>query len=92
MKNNSISQFLGAAIRVFRRFNVTIFIVMMVCGLAAAVYVLTNILKTPTSTSNNGNTTSQRTTFDDETIKKLDNLDSQSTAIPTQGRVNPFSE
>ncbi|HMM62068.1 MAG TPA: hypothetical protein PKC86_00760 [Candidatus Saccharibacteria bacterium] len=47
MKNNSISKSLKPIVNIFRRYNVTVFIVTMVAGLVFAVYTLTSILTAP---------------------------------------------
>lgn len=97
MKNNSISKSLKPIVNIFRRYNVTVFIVTMVAGLVFAVYTLTSILTAPaTSPDLGGSSHNLKGSFDNDTIKRLNNLKSSdqnsSTQTPTTGRISPFSE
>lgn len=97
MKNTSMSKSLKPIVNIFRKYNVTVFIVTMVAGLIFAVYTLTSILTTPiNSTGIDGNSHNLKGSFDNETIKRLNNLKSSdqnsSTQTPTTGRISPFSE
>lgn len=97
MKNNPLSKSLLPIIRIFRRFNVTIFIVTLVGGLVIAVFILTNILQVSTAIDGSpGGVSNSQTSFDDATITRLNNLRSSSDTSGGQvlpsGRVNPFSE
>jgi hypothetical protein len=95
MKNISAISLIQPIIEVFRRYHVTIFIVVVVCGLGGAVIVLNNILQTSTDTS--GYTATATTAgFDEVTIERIKQLhtssDTSSIVIPTSGRISPFSE
>jgi hypothetical protein len=79
----------------FRRYSVTIFVVVLVGGLATAVLLLNQILQQ--SSDANGYTSSlDVTTFDQETINHVDRLhkstDTDITVTLPDGRINPFTE
>jgi hypothetical protein len=96
MKNNvSMKSIFKPIAEVFRRYHVTIFIVVIVSGLATSVMLLNNILQSSTNISGysqNGTSTS----FDQATIDQLDQLhtsaDNTQTIDTSKGRISPFSE
>lgn len=95
MKNISIKSLVGPIIEVFRKYHVTIFIVVVVGGLAGAVIVLNNILQSSTDISGYTATLTV-TSFDEVTIDRIKELhtsdDTTSVVIPSTGRISPFSE
>lgn len=95
MKNNDISTLFGPIARGFQKYNLTIFIVVLVGGLASAVLILNSALQKSSDTTGYQVTTTS-TTFDQPTInrvKQLHTSDDPATAIALpSGRVNPFSE
>jgi hypothetical protein len=78
----------------FGRFNVVIFIVVVVVGLSGAILILSQILNIPYSDEilNSGKAS---TTFDESTIQRVNALQTSdsNTVIPTDTvtRINPFS-
>lgn len=95
MKNISIKSLFGPVVEIFRRYHVTIFIVVVVSGLSGAVIVLNGILQTSTDIS--GYTATETTnSFDQVTINRIKELhtsnDTSSVTVPTTGRISPFSE
>lgn len=68
----------------------------MVGGLVFAVYTLSSILTTPATSNLGGPSANSITSFDNETIKRLNDLhpsdENTSTQSTTSGRVSPFSE
>lgn len=95
MKNISLKSLAGPVVEVFRKYHVTIFIVVVVGGLAGAVIVLNNILQSSTDISGYTATTTV-TSFDQLTIDRIKELhtsdDSSTVVIPSSGRISPFSE
>ncbi len=97
MKNKDISikAIVGPIIRGFQRYSVTIFIVVLVSGLATAVLQFSNILQESSNTA--GYTPPATvTTFDQSTINRIEQLHTSSgfngqVTLPT-GRINPFAE
>jgi len=78
----------------FTRFNVVIFIVVVVVGLVGSILILSQILNIPYSDEilNSGKAS---TTFDEPTIQRVNSLqtsDSNSASPDATGRINPFSE
>ena len=96
MNNKPISNPSKSITNIFRRYNLTLFVVVIVGGLIFCVLILTNIMNRPPD--DNVNTSSGGTTqFDQATIDSLskykassDNLGTQ--VLPSSGRINPFSE
>ena len=77
------------------RFQVTIFIVLVVAGLGAAVLVLNDIL-TDTSLKDGYVSPIDPGTIDKATLDRLEQLHTSDDTVPPidlpQGRINPFSE
>lgn len=96
MKNNiSIKSIVTPIADIFRRYHVTIFIIVIVSGLATSVMLLNNILQSSTNISGyTQNATS--TTFDQTTIDQINQLhtsaDNTQTIDTSKGRISPFSE
>ncbi len=95
MKNTDIKSLFGPIAKAFRKYNLTIFIVVLVSGLAVAVLMLNQTLQ---QASNPGSYTStlDSTTFDQATIDRITQLHTSSEPaadfqVP-EGRINPFSE
>jgi predicted class III extradiol MEMO1 family dioxygenase len=95
MKNLNIKSFTEPIVDIFRKYHVTIFIVVVVGGLVGAVLVLNNILQSSTDISGYTSTSSV-TSFDQTTITRIKELhtsdDTSSVIIPSTGRISPFSE
>ncbi len=78
----------------FKRYNLTIFIVVLVTGLSTAVIMLNDTLQKASDTSGYTSTLDS-TTFDQATIDRVKQLHTSSetvdTSLPTT-RINPFNE
>jgi len=77
------------------RYNLVIFIIIIVGGLIAAILDLSYILRSPYSTTDSNNTTNNNITLDNATINKLNKMKVSSentTQTLPSGRTNPFSE
>jgi hypothetical protein len=96
MKNSDVSSLFKPIVRIFQKYNLTIFIVVLTSGLVAAVLFLNGVLQQSSDTSNYKSSTSL-TSFDQVTINRVKQLHTSSnpsaadTALPA-GRVNPFAE
>ena len=96
MKNNiSLKSIFTSIAEIFRHYHVTIFIVVIVSGLATSVMLLNNILQSSTNISGysqNGTSTS----FDQVTIDQINQLHASNENVQTidtsKGRISPFSE
>lgn len=95
MKNKDIASFFAPIATAFRRYSLTIFIVVLVSGLATAVLMLNSTLQQASNTSNYGSSL-DITTFDQATINRVKQLhtsdDQTSTFTLPPGRTDPFSE
>jgi len=95
MKNKNISAIFAPIANAFRRYNLTIFIVVLVGGLVTAVLMLNATLQESSNTSNDPSSL-DITTFDQTTINRVKQLhtsdDKTSTFTLPPGRINPFSE
>jgi hypothetical protein len=95
MKNITVSSLFKPIGRAFARFHMTIFIVFIVGGLAAAVLLLDGILN---DTSNDSGYTSpiDAGTIDQTTLNRIKQLHTSDDPAPTMtlpaGRTNPFAE
>lgn len=95
MKDLNIKSILGPVADALKRYNLTIFIVIMVGGLAASVIMLNNIVVHSSDTTG---LTPKATniTFDQSTIDRINQLHPSSDPGPPfvapAGRINPFSE
>jgi hypothetical protein len=95
MKNldsGQIFKLIGSSIR---RFHITIFIIILVCGLAFAVLTLNGVIQQSSDT--NGYTSNlDNTSFDQSTIDRLNQLQTSdsgtSSIVLPAGRINPFTE
>lgn len=90
MKNSKTSSALHVIANIFIRFNVTLFIIILVGGLVTAVMILTNIMQAPGGDLL-GPGVSSPSSFDDVTVERLNNLGSDSSQNLPSGRVNPFA-
>ncbi len=95
MKNKDISSLINPIAKGFRKYNLTIFIVVLTTGLAVAVLLLNATLQQSTDTT--GYTSSiSSTKFDQATIDRIKQLHTSSdTAAPVTlptTRINPFAE
>lgn len=95
MNNKPISNPYKPTTNIFRRYNLTLFVVVIVGGLIFCILMLTNIMNRPPDDS--ANTSNGRTTqFDQATIDSLNKYKASSDNLGTQvlpsGRINPFSE
>lgn len=93
-KNIDIVSILKAVANGFIRYNLTIFIVVLVTGLSTAVLMLNETLRKASDTS--GYTSSlDSATFDQGTIDRVKQLhtsaEAVNTTLPTT-RINPFNE
>lgn len=79
--------------RIFRKFGMTLFIIVITGGLIVSVLVLSDILLNKTAIGDSDTVT---TTFDQPTIDKINKLVNNNNNInsqtPQSGRVNPFSD
>jgi hypothetical protein len=95
MNNKDMSTLIGPIVRGFKKYNLTIFIVILVGGLASAVLILNSALQQSSNTTDYQVTTTP-TTFDQPTINRVKQLhtssDSTTTIALPSGRINPFSE
>ncbi len=95
MKNKDVSAVFAPIATAFRRYNLTIFIVVLVTGLATAVLMLNSTLQQASNTSNYSSNL-DITTFDQTTINRVKQLhtsdDHTTTFTLPPGRINPFSE
>ena len=95
MKNLDLGTMFQSLFSAVGKFRLTIFIVVVVGGLALAVITLDGILQNPSS---DGSVKSQvdTTTFDQVTIDRLKQLhtstDGSGAYVVPSGRINPFSE
>lgn len=94
-KDIKLSIILAPIITAFKKYNLTIFIVALVGGLAAAVIMLSTALQKSSETSDY-TPSNNSSSFDQTTINRVKQLHSsteQATeyTLPT-GRTNPFSE
>lgn len=94
MQNITIKSLFKPFVELFRRYHLTIFIVVVVGGLAVSVIIFNDILASSTDIS--GYTAEvTNASFDQSTITKLQQLHTSSENVePTlpSGRINPFSE
>lgn len=94
MNNNESRNPFKPIINLFSRFNLVIFIVVVVGGLITSVLILTKILNVPYASTSTSNTNT--TTFDESTIVRLETLKTSSDNVVDQqlpdGRINLFSE
>lgn len=86
-------------VKVVGRHHYFIFVVVLLCGLAVAVYVVNQTLASRTDQAylDQKQLESLKASFDDATIEKIENLqksNESSTAPPPSGsaRTNPFAE
>lgn len=96
MKDLDLSQLGNSIATVFKRFHMTIFIVLVSAGLIAIVLMLNSTINMSTDSSDFTIQSDQADTFDQETIKQIQELqrinqDPDSTKLPS-GRINPFVE
>jgi len=95
-KDINLSAIITPIADMFRRYHVTIFIVVVVSGLATAVILLDGILQSSTNITGLTPTVGV-TSFDETTINRLAELHNSSdtssvnTSLPS-GRISPFSE
>jgi len=96
MKNLNARTILGPIIAAFKRYNFTIFIVVLVSGLAVAVLMLNGILQQSSDISGYESSLGS-INFDQATIDKVKGLhQSTDTPLPEftvpSGRISPFGE
>lgn len=95
MKNISITVFIKKIGKIFYRYNLVIFIVLVTGGLIASIMILNQIITQPGSSTTN-DTTPSTTSFDQPTINRLSKLESNTKNTNYQtlpsGRINPFLE
>jgi len=77
---------------VFRRFHLTIFVVLFVSGLSLAVIMLTNIFNSSSPDSTNSQTASQNSSSNQEVADKILQQENIPPYTLPDGRINPFSE
>lgn len=80
---------------IFKRYGLTIFIIVLVGGLSSAVLILNEALQ-QTNRGGTGSSSSGNTSFDQATIDRVNQLStsekSRNTYAPPSGRINPFAE
>ena len=95
MKEISLKAVFQSIATTFVRYNLTIFIVVLVTGLAVAVIMLNTILLESSDTPQFKSTT-DISSFDQQTIDRVNQLHRSSDSIPEvtlpSGRINPFAE
>lgn len=98
MNIKSFTNPLKPIINTITRFNLVIFILIVVGGLIISILILNDILRLPYDTSNykSSNSGTVKITFDETTILRLEKLKKSSDNSTNQplppGRINPFSE
>lgn len=95
MKNKDISTLIQPLVAAFQRYNLTIFIVVLVTGLVVAVLMLNSTVQQASNPSGYTSTTTS-TSFDQTTIDRVKQLHesseyTSSSELPS-GRINPFTE
>ncbi len=95
-KSTNTSTLLKPIGRFFQRFHLTVFIVIIVGGLAYAVLSLYDVLAAASTLPVSATTAPSSTSFDQSTINRLNQLYSSdkapsSVTLPS-GRINPFGE
>jgi len=95
MKNTLLNNPLKVMSTAIKRYNLVLFIVMVVGGLIASIMILNNILTQPAVVTTDP-TTSSAVTFDQVTISRLSKLETSANnasynTLPS-ARINPFSE
>jgi hypothetical protein len=95
MKNSDVSSLFKPIARIYQKYNLTIFIVILTSGLVTAVLFLNGIIQQSSDTSNYKASTNL-TTFDQTTINRVQQLHSSGSPSATvtlpAGRINPFAE
>lgn len=93
LKLSNIFRPIGTA---FKKYNLTIFIVVLVGGLGTAVLLLNNALQKASQTDGSTSTNAANASFDQATITRVNQLHTSDVAptdyTPPSGRINPFSE
>ena len=90
----SINELGGLIAKFFRRYHVMLYVLTVVIGVSAAVFLLNSLISQSNSTETTGTATNQA--FDQATIKRIEsfntvNKNSDTFSLPP-GRVNPFVE
>ncbi len=95
-KDITLSNIFSPLVTAFRKYNLTMFIVVLVGGLATAVILLNSALQKASDTTGYTPTTNSSTSFDQVTMNRVNQLHTSSEAAatytPPAGRINPFSE
>lgn len=97
-KDLSLTAIFSPIVNVFKNYNLTIFIVVLVGGLGVAVLMLSGALQKASQTDGytSSTSTSTSTSFDQTTINRVNQLHTSSEApsdyTPPSGRINPFAE
>ncbi len=95
-KDINPSSLFNPIVNAFKKYSLTIFIVILVMGLGAAILMLSSALQKASDTSGYTPTTTASSSFDQTTINRIKQLNSSDTApsdyTPPTGRINPFSE
>lgn len=81
--------------RFLSRFHVMLFSVIIMGSIAIAILMLYGVVQRSTKTEGATPTSSTTLNFDEETIKKVDQLNQSDTPtdyVPPPGRINPFVE
>lgn len=95
MKNTLLNNPLKVTSTTIKRYNLVIFIVMVVGGLIASIMILNNILTQPAVVTTDP-TTNSAVTFDQVTISRLSKLETSANNASyntlSSARINPFSE
>ena len=80
-----------AVVTFLHRFHIVLFVIVVLGGLAVIIFLLNNIVVL--SGQSNGYTPdTNNSSFDQSTIKKIEDLKNRSQSPPTSGRTNPFVE
>lgn len=78
-------------VTMLHRFHIIIFVIFVLGGLAIIILLLNNTIVL-SGQSNGYAPDTNDSSFDQATIKKIEDLQNRSTSPPTSGRTNPFVE
>jgi hypothetical protein len=89
--NLSIQSVKKIVVAFLHRFHVVLFVIVVLGGLAVVILLLNNIVVL-SGQSNGYTANTNNASFDQATIKKIQDLQNRDQTAPTSGRTNPFVE
>jgi len=96
MKNITLGSLLKPLRNLFQRFHFTIFIILVVVGLAAAVLVINDMLNSLSTVDEGYKSSIEAGTIDQATLDRIKELHTSDEPVPVHqqpaGRTNPFGE